>query len=42
MIRQMVKMLDRVGLDKITDLMSKDGNIAEIFNYLSQWLVQEK
>ena len=42
MIQRMVKMLDRVGLDKITDLISKDGNIAEIFNYLSQCLVQEK
>jgi xylose isomerase len=42
MIRRMVKVLDRLGLDRITDLMSKDGSIAEIFNYLSQGLVQEK
>ena len=42
MIQRMARILDRMESDKLTDLMSKDGNIAEIFNYLSQGLVQEK
>jgi xylose isomerase len=41
MIQRMVMIVGRMGLDKITELMSKDGNIAEIFNYLSQCLIQE-
>jgi hypothetical protein len=36
----MVKLLKWMGPDKIAELVRKDGNIAETFNYLSQYLLQ--
>jgi len=39
MVRRMIKLLDNMGPDRIADLMKKDGNIAEIYSYLSQFLV---
>jgi xylose isomerase len=41
MVRRMVRMLDKMGPDKIAELMDKDGNIAEIFNYLSECLMEK-
>ena len=41
MIQRMVKLLERMGPDKLAELVRKDGNIAETFNYLSRCLIQE-
>jgi hypothetical protein len=36
----MVKLIKWMGPDKIAELVRKDGNIAETFNYLSQCLIR--
>jgi len=41
MVRRMGRMLDKVGPNKIAEFMKNEGNITEIFNYLSQCLVSE-
>jgi xylose isomerase len=39
MIRRMVTVLERMGTEKIAELVKKDGNISETFNYLSECLM---
>jgi xylose isomerase len=39
MIRRMIKLLNRMGPDKIADLIKKGGNVAETFNFLSECLI---
>lgn len=39
MIQRMVELLKRMGPDKIAELVKKDGNISETFNYLSECLI---
>ena len=41
MIRRMIKLLDRMGPEKIKAMVEKDGNTAEIFDYLSKKLVPD-
>jgi len=41
MIQRMVKLLNRMGTNKIAELVKKDGNTAEMFDYLSQCLVEK-
>lgn len=41
MIQRMIKLLDRLGTDKLAEEIKKDGNIHEIYNYLSETLVQD-
>jgi len=41
MIRRMVKLLNKMGPEKIAELIKKDGNVAETYNYLSQCLVPD-
>jgi xylose isomerase len=40
MVQRMVKLIKWMGPDKIAELVRKDGNIAETFNYLSQCLIR--
>jgi xylose isomerase len=42
LIQKMVEWLKRIGPEKISDLVKKDGNIAETFNHLSQCLFKGK
>ncbi len=41
MIQRMIELLSRMDPDVIDELVKKDGNVAETFNYLSQCLVRE-
>ena len=39
LIRRMSEMLDRIGVDKITELLKKDGNSPEVYELLSSALL---
>jgi len=39
MIQRMVKLIERMGTEKIAQLINRDGGIAETFDYLSQCLI---
>ncbi len=41
MIQRMTQLLERVGMDKITDMIRQDGHIAETFETLSAALLPE-
>lgn len=41
LIRRMAAMLDRLGAERISELVEKDGNTPEIYVYLSSLLVPE-
>ena len=41
MIQRMTELLQRIGVQKITEVVSQDGNIAETFDALSACLVSE-
>ena len=41
MVQRMVRLLDRMDPERITELVKKDGNIAETFNYLGTFLIPE-
>ena len=38
-IQRMVKLIERMGTEKIAQLIKRDGGIAETFDYLSQCLI---
>jgi xylose isomerase len=39
MIQRMIKLLDRIGMEKLEAMVKTDGNTAEIYDYLSAKLV---
>jgi len=39
MVQRMVNFLENIGTDKITEILAKDSDIAETFNYLSEQLM---
>lgn len=39
MVQRMTKLLESIGLDKISDLLNQDGNIAETFGQLIECLI---
>jgi xylose isomerase len=41
MVQRMTELLRRIGVQRITDLLGQDGNIAETFDTLSAYLVPE-
>ena len=41
MIQRMIKFIEEVGIEKMTDLVKKDGNISEIFNFLSESFIEK-
>jgi len=42
MIQRMAQLVDRMGTEKITSLIHKDGGLAETFDYLSRCLVEKE
>jgi xylose isomerase len=42
MVQRMSAWLERIGTDKITDLIQEDGNIAETFDFLSTHLLPDR
>lgn len=40
MLKRMTELLERMGVDRIGELIAEDGNIAETFDYLSACLVE--
>ena len=41
MVQRMVKLVERMDPERVSELVKKDGNTAETFNYLSTFLVPE-
>ena len=41
MVQRMAELVRRIGMDRITELVSQEGNIAETFDFLSSQLVPE-
>jgi xylose isomerase len=39
MIQRMTELIGRIGTDRITELIGQDGNIAETFDYFSEYLL---
>jgi xylose isomerase len=42
MVQRMTEFIRRIGTDKIAELLSQDGNIADTFDYLSGCLLQDQ
>jgi xylose isomerase len=42
MVQRLSALLERVGTDKLTDLIQEDGNIAETFDFLGAHLVPDR
>ena len=41
MVERMLKLLERIGTEELTEFIQKEGGIAETFNYLSQRFIPE-
>jgi len=41
MVQRMVNFLDKVGTAKISEILAKDGDVAETFNFLSEQLMPD-
>jgi hypothetical protein len=37
----MIKFIEEVGTEKMTEFVRKDGNISEIFNFLSESFIEK-